>query len=276
MKKIILSFWVLILLAYYTYAQNKLHFKVSYKPKTQYNQSSLQSNHSEIKYSGPKEFLQKLKEKGVQNPTITDTEMKIESVFRTGALTDGTDFPIVIEFVKIENSNDEVVLPEGTLIYGHGSVGNMPALDSIVANGLDEEFKNTLLKTMQSTFSQLSFPEKQVKVGESFSIETPLTIPIADVTIEMTITTNYKLLSITDGVADFKISQVYTMKTLISKYTIKAKGSGKGKLLYDVANNFYMKYEVDTEMEMNMKIEEMTLDLNSKTGIIQTTSITAN
>jgi hypothetical protein len=276
MKKIILSFWVLILLAYYTYAQNKLHFKVSYKPQTQYNQSSLQSNHSEIKYSGPKEFLQKLKEKGVQNPTITDTEMKIESVFRTGALTDGTDFPIVIEFVKIENSNDEVVLPEGTLIYGHGSVGNMPALDSIVANGLDEEFKNTLLKTMQSTFSQLSFPEKQVKVGESFSIETPLTIPIADVTIEMTITTNYKLLSITDGVADFKISQVYTMKTLISKYTIKAKGSGKGKLLYDVANNFYMKYEVDTEMEMNMKIEEMTLDLNSKTGIIQTTSITAN
>jgi hypothetical protein len=276
MKKIILSFWVLILLAYYTYAQNKLHFKVSYKPQTQYNQSSLQSNHSEIKYSGPKEFLQKLKEKGVQNPTITDTEMKIESVFRTGALTDGTDFPIVIEFVKIENSNDEVVLPEGTLIYGHGSVGNMPALDSIVANGLDEEFKNTFLKTMQSTFSQLSFPEKQVKVGESFSIETPLTIPIADVTIEMTITTNYKLLSITDGVADFKISQVYTMKTLISKYTIKAKGSGKGKLLYDVANNFYMKYEVDTEMEMNMKIEEMTLDLNSKTGIIQTTSITAN
>jgi len=276
MRKIILLLLTLTEISCNSQTKDELTFKVQYKPETKYSQTIEQTSHSEMTYSGSEEFLQKLKDKGVQNPTITDNTSKIESVFKTGELSDGTNFPLTMEFVKTTSSDGKKDIPDGTIIYGHGSIGNLPTLDSIVSNGLDEEFKKTLLQAMQSTFSQLSFPEKRVKVGENFSRESPLSIPIAGVTVEMTITTNYKLLSITNGIGDFDVSQVYTMKSTITKYPIKATGSGKGKLLYDVSNNYYLKYQIDTEMGMNMKLDNFDLDLNSKSGFIQTTVITTN
>lgn len=276
MRKIILLLLTLTQISCNSQSKDGLTFKVQYKPETKYSQTIEQTSHTDMKYSGSEEFLQKLKDKGVQNPTITDNVSKIESVFKTGKLTDGTNFPLTLEFVKTTSSDGKKEIPDGTLIYGHGSIGNMPTLDSIVSSGLDEEFKKTLLQAMQSTFSQLSFPEKKVKVGESFSRESPLSIPIAGVTIEMAITTNYKLLSIANGIADFDVSQVYTMKSNITKYTIKATGSGNGKLLYDVSNDYYLKYQIDTEMVMNMKLDNFDLDLNSKSGFTQATVITTN
>jgi len=274
MKKII---GLLILLTQFSCnskSQDSLTFKVQYKPETKYSQIVEQTSYNEVTYSGSKEFLQKLKDKGVQNPTITKNESKIESVFKTGKLIDGTNFPITMEIVKTTSSDGKKDIPDGLLIYGQGSVGNMPTLDSIVSDNINEEFKKTLLQAIQSTFLQLNFPERQVKIGESFSINSPLSIPIADVTVDMTITTNYKLLSINDGVADFDISQVYTLKTIITKYTIKATGKGKGKLLYDVSNNYYLKYQTDNEINMNIKLDIFDFDLKSKSSFIQTTEIT--
>lgn len=276
MRKLILLLLTLTHFFCYSQKNNELIFKVQYKPETKYSQTIEQTSHSEMKYSGSEEFLQKLKDNGVQNPTITDKTSKIESIFKTEKLTPSKTFPLTMEFVKTTSSDGKKEIPDGTLIYGHGSIGNMPTLDSIVSSELDDEFKKTLLQAMQSTFSQLSFPEKKVKIGESFSRESPLSIPIAGVTIEMAITTTYKLLSITNGIADFDVSQIYTMKSTITKYTIKATGNGNGKLLYDVSNKYYLKYQINTVMGMNIELDNFAIDLNSKSGFIQTTIITPN
>ncbi len=256
--------------------QNSLTFKVQYKPETKYSSTIKQTSYSELTYSGSEEFLQKLNDKGVKNPTITNIESKIETVFKTGKSTDGINFPLTIEIVKTKSNDGKRVIPDGMLIYGHGSNGNMPTLDSIVSDGIKEEFKKTLLQAMQSTFSQLNFPERQVKIGESFSIESPLSIPIAGVTIEITMTTNYHLLRINNGIADFDVSQVYTLKTIIAKYTVNATGSGQGKLFYDVSNNYYLKYQTDNEMEMNLKLDQFDLNLKNKSGFVQTSEISKN
>lgn len=256
--------------------QNELKFKVKYNPETNYNQTIEQTSSSSIDYNGSEDFLKKIKEKGIENPTITNTNSHIESVFKTGKLTDGTSFPLTVEFVKMERSDGKKLVPVGTLIYGHGSIENMPTLDSIVSKGLDETFKKTLLQTMQSTFSQLSFPEKKVRVGESFSTESPLSIPIAGNVLEMTIITSYKLLSIINGIADFDISESYKMNTNISKYTIDGTGTGNGKIIYDISNNFYLKYQLNTDMTMNTKLDNFGLIVNTKSGIVQTTKITKN
>lgn len=276
MKKEILILLTLTQISSYSQSQDSLIFKTYFKPETNYSQTIVQTTHTEMKYSGSEEFLQKLKEKGINNPTITDNESKSESVFKTGKLTDETNFPLTIEFVNSTSSDGKKAIPDGTFIYGHGSIGAMLTLDSLISIGLDEEYKKMLLQAIQSTYSQLSFPEKIVKVGESFSIKQPLSIPISGVTIEMDITTNYKLLNIINGIADFDVSQVYTMKSTITNYTINAKGSGNGKLLYDVLDNYNLKYHVDSEMEMNMKLDKFDLDLKTKTGFIQLTEIANN
>lgn len=276
MKKYILFLLTLSHFFCNSQTQKEVIFKVQYKPETKYNQTIEQTSQANIKYSGSDDFMRKLKDKGVQNPTITNTQSKIETIFKTGKQTNKKTFPITIEFAKSTSSDGKKIIPDGTLIYGYGSNGNMPTLDSIVSNGLDENFKKTLLQTMQSTFAQLSFPEKRVKIGESFSRESPLSIPIAATTLDMTITTTFKLLDIINGIADFDVSSIYTMKSVITKYTIKATGNGKGKMLYDIVNNNFTRYETDTEMKMNLKLENFDMDLDSKSGFIQTTTISKN
>ena len=152
----------------------------------------------------------------------------------------------------------------------------MPTLDSIVSKELDEEFKKTMLQTMQATFSQINIPERNVKIGDVFDIDTPLSLPIASIQLEMTITTNYKLLSIKNDIADFDINQVYTMKTNTDKFPITATGTGKGKLLYDIVNNFNLKYQIEMEMSANVKIEQIELDITSITKLAQTAKISKN
>ena len=274
-KSILLLFFIATNLCL---AQNKneCQFKIQYNPETTYNQIIDQSNHLEMKYSGDAEMLQKLKDKGIQNPTITENKSVIESVLKTGKTTNKIDFPLTIEFLKTTNSDNKIAIPNGTMIYGKGTVGKMPTLDSIVSKELNDEFKKTILQTMQATFSQINIPERNVKVGDVFDIESPLSIPIASVQLDMTITTNYKLLSIKNNIADFDVNQVYTMKASSTKFPISATGAGKGKLLYDVVNNFNLKYEIDMNMDANVKIEKIGLDIHTKTKLIQTAKISKN
>jgi len=276
MKNFIGLLILLTLFSFVTQAQNSLIFKIQYKPETKYCQTIEQTTFSEVTFSGSREFLQKLKEKGIKNPTLTNTISKIETVFKTEKSNDGLNFPITIEIVKTLNSDGKKPIPDGTLIYGHSSNGKMPVLDSIASDGISEEIKKSLLQAMQSTFSQLNLPERQVEIGKSFEVESPLSIPIAGITIEFNITTTYKLLSITNNIADFDVSQVYTMKTKLSNYSIKGTGGGKGKLLYDVTNNYNLKYQTNNEMQMSMKHDKFKLVLKTKTGSIQTSVITDN
>lgn len=276
MKKISLQILIVTAFSFTSQSQDSLIFKVQYSPETNYAQTIEQTTHSNIKYLGSDEFLKNIKDKGISNPTITDKTSTIQTLFKTGKLTNKTDFPLTIEFLKTTSSDGKQEIPDGTLIYGHGSISSLPSLDSIVASGLDEEIKKVVLQTMQSTLSQLSLPEKRVKVGESFSTDTPLSIPIAGVTLDMTITTNYKLLSITNGIANIDISQVYTMKTTITEHTMQGTGSGKGKLSYDTLKNYYLNYQINTEMNMTLQLDNFGLDLTSKSGFVQSTVITKN
>ena len=43
---------------------------------------------------------------------------------------------------------------DGTIIYGKGTLNNLPVLDSITSKGLSEELKKTIMQTMQSFFTQ--------------------------------------------------------------------------------------------------------------------------
>jgi hypothetical protein len=274
MKKLFRLTLLLTSFTYKSFSQDKLTFKVAYKPSTKYSQAMTQSSSTEVTYSGSEEFLKTLQERGVQNPTITKTESTTESEFNAGKLTDATNFPVTMKFIKTISSDGKVPIPDGTVIYGKGSLGNMPTLDSIASTELSEEYKASLLQMLKSTFSQISFPEKELKIGEDFAQETPLSIPIAGINIDMTIKTNYKLVSIKNGVGNFDISQTYSLKTNDTKYPINASGKGKGSLQYEIASSNYTHYQIGTEIEINMKLEKFSLDVKSKSGFIQTTAIT--
>lgn len=261
--------WIFITISLNAYSQDELILKIKYTPETNYSQTIVQTSENNITYSGPNEFLQKIKDKGIQNPSTTNSSSTIKSDFKTGKLNNKNFFPLTMEFLNTINSDGKQIIPNGTIIYGHGTVDNMPKLDSIVSKDLDNKFKKELLQSMQSTFSQISFPVKKLKIGESFSQETPLSMPVLGNTIEMTILTNYKLISIENNLGNFEVSQIYTMKTNISNNDIVATGSGKGKIVYDIKNNFFLKYLTDGEIEMDIKMKDISIKMKSKNTFIQ-------
>ena len=269
MKYKILISLVFVLISFNTYSQNELTLKIQYSSETNYSQTIIQTSENYITYSGSKEFLQKIKEKGIQNPTVTNSTSTIKSAFKTGKLNNKNFFPLTMEFLNTTNNDGKKIIPDGTIIYGHGTIDNMPKLDSIVSPDLNNDFKKELLQTMQSTFSQISFPDRKLKIGESFSQETPLSLPVLNNTIEMTMLTNYKLISIENNLGNFEVSQIYTMKSNISNNDIVATGSGKGKIVYDIKNNFFLKYQTDGEIEMDLKMKEISLKMKSKNTFIQ-------
>ncbi len=258
------------------FAQDEITFKAQYHPDTQYSQTMESTSVTEIKYSGSEEFLNKLKGNGVQNPTISKAESTTESVMKTGQLTDRATFPLVIEFIRSTSSDGKKAIPDGMRIYGNGTTGSMPQLDSIVTEGLGEDDKQILLQTMQTAFSQISFPDKKMKVGDRLSSDSPVSLPIAGMTLDMLITTHYTLLAISHGMANFDVVQEYTMKATVNEYNLNATGTGKGTLDYDIANSFYLNYQMDIDMEMHMKIEAMEMSLKLGSGVKQTTVITKN
>ena len=228
----------------------------------------------ELTYEGSEEFLNTLKSSGVKNPTITNSTVDIESVFKTGKTNAEGNFPVVIEYLKSLDNKGNTIIPNGTLIYGKGSTSSLPKMDSIVAKGLDEASKNMIFEIVKNSFSQLTLPEKKIKIGEAFSQESPLTIPIGALNIDMSITTIYKLISIVDKNAYFDINQVYTANISSENLNnIIVSGTGTGKMTYDIPNYFASESVVDMKLMFDLKQDEFSIKLNSATSIKQTAKI---
>ena len=200
-------------------SQDMLDFNSQINPQSIYSKSTIQTSESEVKYYGDDEFLQRLKERGIQNPNITSKTTKSELVLNTGKITENNTFPVIVEFRNGTDTNIKKYLPEGSLIYGKCIPGKMPVLDSVSANGTNEEVKKQLIASMQNIFSQLSYPEKKLQIGDTFTNAMPLVIPIAGQIFDMNVITYYKLRSIHADVAILDITQTYTMRTSNSSDT---------------------------------------------------------
>lgn len=268
---------VLIFMLHFSFAsaQKEMTFDVFHKPETRYHQTIDQTSEMNLRYMGSEEFLQKLKENGLQNPTVTNSTSKIETIAQTGKLSDKNNFPITIEFIKLTNSDGKKPIPDGTFLYGNVTAGHMPKLDSIVSKDLDESFKKTLLELFESSFSKLSFPIKKMKVGDSFSNESPLSIPISGVTVKMIITTTYTLTGISNSKGNLDVNIKYLMESNYSKFDITATGKGKGIMIYDIEKKFISKYEINNEMEMLFKTEQFNMEVKSNTGFTQNVTISS-
>lgn len=268
MKKIIIPFIAIILFAFTKDSDSGILFKVQYSPNTQYAEDIKTSSKLIINYSGSAQFMARLKDKGIKSPMKKNTKSEMQCLFKTGALSsDGKHFPVTLNFTSCKSSNAATAILAGTRMYGIVEKDSVPVLDSIYSPQMSEETRQTLLKTMQSMFSQLTFPEKQLSVGDTFSHITPMSIPMAGSSLNMAINTTYKLMRIKNGIAYFDIAQVYTMKS--SQYTMTGSGSGTGKIEYDISRHFYRYYSEDCGFTCKMQIGEISMDLSSSSSYIQ-------
>lgn len=264
-KNILLSF--LLLISYINLAQEIL-FKVDYKPNLTYKQSMESTSKNTLTYLGPNELLKKIDEKKLENPKVTLSNNYIESTNSTGSLKNG-QFPLTIKFEGDEKS----MIPGGTTIYGHVISGETPRLDSINAPKLDSIYKIDFLSSMQKVISQISLPEQKIRLGENFVREMPINIPVGKFNFNLKNTITYTLKKIENNKAYFDIIQVYSLDLKNTDLPLKAKGSGNGQIIYDIENTFYLYYELNSTINMEVSNKEINFKVDSESHTKQTTHI---
>ncbi len=254
---------------------DRLLFSVKIKPEQKYTIVTKNAYETEVRYEGKEKAMNKLRSMGVKNPNILSRESQSEMVLTTEKLLDNY-IPVKLEIAKSTGTNGQSEISQGINVNGESRNGNMPEFSSIASGKSPMIDEKVFLQSLQSNFSRLTLPEKRMNIGEQFTVESTLTIPMEKSHVEIAVSTIYKLESVANGLANFDISQDYQMSQLRMDNSFAGVGEGSGKLIYSVADNMVTSFEMKSRLEINKKLENFLFVLKTKSEFAQKIEVAQN
>lgn len=257
-----------------SWAQESVVFKTKFKPNKKYKTQVKTTSYTEIEFIADQEIMDRLKSQGVELPIITESETNMSTDIITHELDKNGEFTATMEYGKmISNTtiNGKTTTEEkpysGMKILGKYDVDNKFKVDSIIGEKVSQQMRTVLKTTLESVQQAIKFPEKPMKVGETFTSEIPMTIPMEGMNpISVKIDIEYLLTEIKEGKAFFDIKQTVGLDMSQEQLNIIASGTGAGTAQFDIKENFLTKYQSELPMSMTIKInEKMTMKMKSTT-----------
>lgn len=248
-----------------------LILKVKFQPEKTYSITTIRGTETVISYSGQDIAMRKLKSMHVKNPTISKVKTKTEAELVTGKSSADSSFRVSLTYKKIMSLDGKTEIPEGTVVQGEIKGEALPTFNKVVSKTLSIDQRIRLLQTVQTVFEQFKFPEQRLNIGDQFSVDRPVSMPMEGSILDIVVTTNYKLLRFQNDLAEFELSQSYLMTPQMMDNSFTGTGSGKGQLSYDIANCVITDYSIKTELKMNKKLDYYEFDLKSINEFSQTT-----
>ena len=129
--------------------------------------------------------------------------------------------------------------------------------------------KKYFYQPFKATFRVWRYPEKRLKIGDEFTVESSLTIPMEKSHVEIAVSTVYKLVSVVNGLANFDITQNYAMNQLRMDNSFNGTGGGTGKLTYNTDNNMVTSFGMKSKLEINKKLENFLFVLKTSNEFAQ-------
>jgi hypothetical protein len=265
-----LTFILLILISVTSYAQENVIFKTKFKPNKKYKTQLKSTSHSEIEFIADQEIMDRIKSKGIELPMIMESETNMATDIITKNLDKNGEFPGTIEYGKMISktiisgkTTTEEKPYSGMKILGKYDIHNKFKVDTIIGDKISQQMRNVLKTTLESVQQAIKFPEKPITVGESFSSEIPMTIPMEGMNpIAVKINMEYLLIEIKNGKAFFDIKQTLGLDMSQEQLNIIASGTGTGTSEFDIKENSLTKYKSELPMNMTIKVnEKMTMKL---------------
>jgi hypothetical protein len=278
----------LILQVTFVFAQEKYDFQIKYSPNSIYSSKMETNGDVLVDVNVDEETKAKLAKAGQIFPMKMNMQQLIEASMKTLKINAEGKIPFSITYDKIDfkqqlNGKDirqsegqnallDVVLNGNIIGVNELEVTNIAGLDSNMT------LKNSLETSFSKMYEMVKFPNNRVGVGESFTQEIPMNIPVAGKQIEVMIKTLYKLRYVKKDQAFFVITQEVKMKTKYDGISLNASGSGDGAMIFDMVSNNFVAYRTDSKIKINMDVPSpdgtikmiMDMDVESK----QSTNIT--
>jgi hypothetical protein len=255
-------------------AQNRQTFKVHFAPNKIYHASMVKSSRAEIDFSGNQEKIAKIKAK-LALPMIVLTSNEIVTSKATGRLTSDGNFPVKIIFEKSlktqqlnDNQKAEDATLSGLIAEGWYTNANKLTVDTMIGTGLNPKIRKLVRASVENEQDKIEFPDKPMQSGEAFEENLPVEVPMPGFKpLKVVVSTNYKLKEISNGKALFDIIQIVTIDTTVEQPNVSVSGRGTGTTAYDIANAIILKYDIDLDMALTMKADDLlvSLKMNSRT-----------
>lgn len=246
----------------------RLLFSVKIKPETKYAIETKNAFQTEIRYEGKEKAMNKLRSMGIKNPNTMSRGSQSKMILKAEKMLDNY-IPVTLEIAKSTGSNGQPDISQGISVNGESVGGNMPEFHSIASAKPADIDDKAFLQGIQNNFSRLNLPEKRLNIGEQFTVESTLTIPMEKSHVEIAVSTSYKLVNMVNGLANFDIIQNYEMNQLRMDNSFSGNGGGSGKLVYSAEKNMVTSLEMKTKLEMNKKLENFLFILKTNSEFAQ-------
>jgi len=248
MKKVLLLLG--LLLSCKLQAQQGTVFKIKYLPNKEYTAAVTIKLNGHFSLSGDEQAMQKLKSQGINSPVDVIYNIKMIGYDTTGTSEAHAIFPLVMKWQTSdvsENINgNEVSLPQlrkTFTIYNHIMPDGKVVADSAVEEKKQATSKMVLFKSDNAFQNQVKFPNKQLKLGDTFTQDLSIEIPLGATNIPANAKTTYTLISIADGYAYFDIAQNIDVTTPVKQGEPKVTGTGSGNVVYSISDSLITNFD---------------------------------
>lgn len=237
-------------------AQKEVLFKMQYLPKHGYALLMKMDMNMEMNISGDSTIMNSLKKSGQKMPMIMQMQSNSKMDVQTSAATSVNEVPMVMNIAQLSakmtmnGQESNLPIPNSGIqkMYGKFTKDGKMSLDSISGIKLTDSVKEATMKMIKNMQGNIVFPDKAMKVGDTFVQDIPMDIPIAGMSAKMLSKTTYKLIAVESSKAYFDVKMELTMDMTGKAMTMDMTGGGDGKMIFDTAIGY------PTTVQNNMKV----------------------
>lgn len=256
-------------------AQNSLVFSQQYEENQTYQSFAKIIWKSTVDYSADKQMQKKINS-GASFPMTEIQEQKMYFTIHTTQKNSDGKIPFKSKLDSIFTARsingqmqDDIgssALDTSFRVIGHYMNGKCQ-IDSIVADKLSHSAESILTKSLNQMYAAINFPQKALRVGDSFENSVPLAIPTEDTSHQkLTSTIKYTLEKINAGFAVFNTSE--TMNVSNNSDTLKYSliGRGTGTSIYNIAHHLMASIQMDMKVNSTIEAKSVQMTVNSETN----------
>lgn len=254
------------------WAQKAVLFKIKYLPNRNYQSNISVDMKINATVTGDQQFLDKLKEQGINQPVDANLSMALGGIMKTGSLASDKSIPVNMDYKinnisVIANGKQMPVPPKATekdiKLVGHISQDWRIKLDSADGKAIADSAQQNMQQSIDIVQRQIKFPDKPLKPGDSFTQGAPMNIPIKKdgssiAKIDAGIT--YKLIKIADGKAYFDLIPNFHLNIEVGKVSVDMNGTGTGSMIYSIKDNFPLSKESNITMRVKVTSPKVNVD----------------
>jgi hypothetical protein len=284
MKKIFL-YAILCLSFTQLKAQQGVVFKIKYLPNHNYQMAINVGMKLNATLTGDTSLINKLKAEGITQPVNADLKMAMNGNMKSGSLGADNTFPLNMDFkiadLSVSANGKQAPIPPSITekdikVVAHVSQDGKFTIDSAAGKKANDTTQKKMQKMMDIFQKQIQFPDKPLKPGDSFTQSMPMNMPIGsgsnkDVKIDATVT--YKLTSISDGKAYFDMVPNFSMDLKIKNTAISVTGTGTGKMVYSIKDNYPLSKDGNFTMKIKVISEKLNVDATAAITTSATTTL---